>query len=124
MKVGIVGSSKATYDQAHEAIELIINSYPLDTTFISGGAKGIDNVVKLICAKLNRNIIEMIPKQQNWAEFKKRNLLIAKHSDVVISVALKFSGNPCYHCNNSTHDKTAGCYTLKHAKKGRVVVLK
>jgi len=123
MKIGIVGSSKCPYNaDSIFFIKNIIDSYPPDTTFISGGAKGVDVIVEDICELMGRTIIIHNPRTNNWAGFKERNIRIADMSDEVVSVALKYSGNRCYHCNSISHDKTAGCWTMNKCKKGRVVV--
>ena len=125
MKVGIVGSSKFP-NTAHSVrfIKDIIDKYPPDTIFVSGGAKGVDSVAIDVCRLSGYNTTVFKPKGHSWTAFKERNLIIARYCDEVISIALPLDKTPCYHCNSKRHDKTAGCYTLKYAKKGKVIVYK
>lgn len=124
MKIGIVGSSRAKHNNVIPTIMKIILTYPSDTEFVSGGAKGIDEAVEEACYILSRQITVFKPKEQSWTGgFKERNLKIAKYCDKVISIAMPYHGKICFHCNSKTHDKTGGCYTMKHAKEGELIIL-
>jgi hypothetical protein len=121
--IGIVGSSKVYYKLAISLITDIVKSYPQDTIFISGGALGVDKATRIVCEQLGREFIEYLPSSRSWEGFKTRNLLIARNSDHIISIALPLKTTPCYHCGNSTHEKTAGCWTGKKCKSYEVRIL-
>ncbi len=124
MKIGIVGSSKADFNKAKILIMDIIVNYPDDTEFVSGGAKGVDAAVEEACYILSKSITIFRPSGQNWNGFKQRNLRIANYCDKVISIALPFKeGHHCWHCDSAKHSKTGGCYTMKFAKEGEVMIL-
>lgn len=126
MYVGIVGSSKAPITEGNiKFVENIIKDYDkMTTVIVSGGAKGVDTLAKLASERLNYKFVAFSPTAENWEAYKKRNLEIAKECNIVISVALPYSGNRCYHCNSTLHDKTAGCWTARKCKKYIIRVLK
>lgn len=126
MKIGIVGSSKADIKQSTILIMALINKYPKDTEFVSGGAKGIDEAVEEACYVLSRQLTIFKPKINKWeGGYKERNLKIARYCDEVICIALATidKKNFCYHCNSDKHDRTGGCYTARLCKKFRMVVM-
>ena len=125
MKIGIVGSSKAHIDTSNMMfVADIIESYPPDTIFVSGGADGIDKLVRLACELTSKQLIEYKPKSNNWEGYKKRNLFIATVCDEVISIVLPPNDKSyCYHCNTNKHEKSAGCWTARKCKKFRIEVL-
>ena len=126
MKVGIVGSSKAQLNEKSiRFVEDIVLEYPIDTTFVSGGASGIDEIVEMVCMVVDRKIIIHKPKTNDWEGYKERNLIIAKECDKVICVALrsKDKDSYCYHCGSEDHIKTGGCYTARRCKEFEVKIL-
>ena len=122
MQIGIVGSSKIKENDVLIFVKNILNKFTKNTVIITGGAKGVDTAVKQCCDELGYICKEIFPKSNNWEGFKERNLQIAKESDHVISIALPYSKQFCYHCNSKTHEKTAGCYTGKHCKSYEVMI--
>lgn len=111
--LGIVGSSKATDLEHYKFVENLINEIYDNTIIVTGDADGIDLCVRLVCQKYNLSHTVIYSKTKDWDGFKKRNEVIAKYCDRVISIALPLTKTPCYHCNSNTHEKTAGCYTGK-----------
>lgn len=122
MNIGIVGSSKATkehYDQVYNIIKDLVDEFD-NIKIFSGGATGIDTLVKDVCITEGIPMKPFPPSKPEWAEYKVRNEMIADHSDLVISIAL--AGKWCYHCKKTTHAKTAGCWTRNYAEeKGKQV---
>lgn len=130
-KIGIVGSSKvedniSAYKQIKEFILEQFKSTPF-IEIVSGGADGVDKIAIDIAKELCIAHKEFLPKTQDWAGFKPRNIKIAEYCDEVVSFALPLKTKKCYHCN-ANHEKTAGCWTAKYArgipKKGRTIILK
>ena len=130
MKIAIVGSSKATPEH-HGQVLSIMNDLMVehgeDVEFVSGGAKGVDELVHYVCATDKIPLKEFLPKTFDWPGYKARNIEIAEYADIVISIALPFTNKACYHCDKHTHDKTAGCWTMKYGrtlgKPGKVIIL-
>lgn len=102
------------------AIQDFYNNLPYGEhyTIISGGAKGIDSLVKEICKEQFIQFLEILPLKQTWNEFKKRNIKIAEKADHIICISTKIKNQNCYHCNNIAfqHERTGGCWTMKWAK--------
>ena len=133
--IGIVGSSKATTTQnVVDTVCSILDRYnKINTTIVSGGAKGIDTIAVDIARSLDYDVLEFLPKGIGWQYYKPRNILIANKCDKVYSIALPLTqgsitvnGTNCYHCkrvgNNSRHFKTAGCWTANQCKEHEVLV--
>ena len=128
--IGIVGSSKATTTQnVVDVVCSILDRYnKINTTIVSGGAKGIDTIAVDIARSLDYDVLEFLPKGIGWQYYMPRNLLIANKCDKVYSVALSLIGNgtKCYHCAraglDNNHFKTAGCWTALRCKDHEVVV--
>jgi hypothetical protein len=126
MKIGIVGSSKAPVnEESIRFVEDIIVDYPQDTVFVSGGAKGIDEIVEMACMVVGRKLIIHKPKTENWEGYKERNIIIAHECDKVVCVALrsKDKDSYCYHCGSEEHERTGGCYTARRCKEFEVKIL-
>ena len=126
MKIGIVGSSKAPVnEESIRFVEDIIVDYPQDTVFVSGGAKGIDEIVEMACMVVGRKLIIHKPKTENWEGYKERNIIIAHECDKVICVALRSKDKEayCYHCGSEEHERTGGCYTARRCKEFEVKIL-
>jgi hypothetical protein len=126
MKVGIVGSSKIPITE--ETISFVENhvlNYPDDTIFLSGGAKGVDTLVEMVCDVVGRELIIHKPKTDNWEGYKERNLKIAHESDKVICIAIrsKDKDSYCYHCGSEEHERTGGCYTARRCKEFEVKII-
>ena len=88
--------------------------------FISGGAKGVDEIAEFVakCLDVERTIFKT--EQHNWEGYKKRNMQIAQACDELycITTTLKPKGKKCYHHDPSQdHTKTAGCWTMSEALK-------
>lgn len=119
IKLGIVGSSKATYsdyDSVMLNVKSIMNNYDV-VEIVSGCANGIDSIAERVANDLGIKFVPFPPAYKGKTAYFLRNKQIAEYSDIVICFALKYTGKPCYHCNLSTHDKTAGCWTANYAKR-------
>ena len=136
MKIGIVGSSHAGENNVGWLSEHLAKLNPETDTVVSGAGKGVDTMIARLAKAKGFKVIEFPPDKQSkewlagdyWAEFKKRNLQIAKESDRVVSFALPFKTTKCYHCANAgkddNHEKTAGCYTGKANGNYEVIIMK
>jgi len=143
--IGIVGSEAAKFcpETEKRAKELIwdLLSRPNEAgdntvTGVSSGhchLGGIDIWAEEIGAQLGLTAYIFPPKTPKWETgYKPRNLQIVAASDEVHCITVKtlppeYSGMQfpyCYHCKNSTHIKSGGCWTMKQAiKAGKVGVL-
>ncbi len=120
MKIAIVGTSKLTEKEKHlarNAILKIIEEHGRGEIYISGGASGIDTEVRIMAQNNDAEIVEYHPSSNNWDGFKMRNIGIAQACDILYCITTQMKYTPCYHCNDPTHEKTAGCWTMKYAKK-------
>ncbi|HEC65448.1 hypothetical protein LCGC14_2589450 [marine sediment metagenome] len=120
MKIAIVGSSKLTEKEkqlARDAILKIIEEHGQDHIYISGGARGVDTEVHTMAQNNDVEIIEHHPSSNNWDGFKMRNICIANDCDILYCITTPMKYTPCYHCDDPTHEKTAGCWTMNYAKK-------
>ena len=124
--IGIVGSSKATTTQnVVDTVCSILDRYDkINTTIVSGGAKGIDTIAVDIARSLDYDVLEFLPKGIGWQYYKPRNMLIANKCDKVYSIALPLSkgSKKCYHCGDNNHTKTAGCWTAHKCQEYEVLV--
>ena len=109
MNVGIIGSRRW---KSRSAVESLVNTFPADTTVVSGGAKGVDSWAAECARKRGLKVIEFLPDlpsngSPRWEYTKAyhaRNRQIAEHSEVVYAfVALDRKGG--------TEN------TIKHAKE-------
>ena len=137
MIIGIVGSEKAKFSSIGEekALQLLrdIISQPEVSEVVSGGCHlgGIDIWAIQIAKELGVKTTEFIPEHLSWEFYKKRNLLIARRSDVVHCITVdrlpdSFKGMKfdfCYHCKTDTHIKSGGCWTMKQAVHGILHVI-
>ena len=120
MKIAIVGTSRLTEkekNQTRDAILKIIQSHSQGDVYLSGGAKGVDIEVRNVAQNNDIEIVEHHPSSNNWDGFKMRNISIANECDILYCITTPMKYTPCYHCNDPTHEKTAGCWTMNYAKK-------
>ena len=98
MNVGIVGSRRW---KSKKAIESLVNTFPADTTVVSGGARGVDSWAAEFARKRGLKVVEFLPDlpsngNPRWEYTKAyhaRNRQIAEHSHVVYAfVALDRKG--------------------------------
>lgn len=132
MRVGIVGSERKKFTEkgrakARRLIRSIL-SEPGVEMVVSGGCHlgGIDKWAVEIGKEMGLTVREFLPATHSWASgYKPRNLLIAKHSDVVHCITVDhlpkdFSGmrfDLCYHCGKKDHVKSGGCWTMRRARE-------
>jgi len=141
MHVGIVGHEAAKFTPATEAKarELIRGILaPEDTVLVSGGCHlgGIDIWAEEEADALGREKVIHLPHVRNWSGYKRRNVKIARDSEVVYSIVVEtlpasYRGmrfTSCYHCGTDDHVKSGGCWTARHArqlgKEGVVLVVR
>lgn len=125
MKIAIVGSSHLSEPEMLDARKntgLVLNQLIKewgtdDITFISGGAKGVDTEAEDVAKQLGLKCEIFKPAERNWDAYKIRNLKIAEQCDILYCFPTKLKTTPCYHCNATDHEKTAGCWTMKQAQK-------
>lgn len=119
MKIAIVGSSKATFNQAEEEIRKII-AVNKPCVIISGNADGIDSIADRIAGEMDVKTIIYPPKTKNWKGYKERNSLIALRCDKLYNLVLKKEPKDmgsCYHHKVHTHYRSGGCWTENYAKQ-------
>lgn len=134
VNLGIVGAEAAKFTPfTQAAARRIIRSLIRQTgaTLVVSGASplsGIDDWAIEEAIRLGIETREYPPKRQGWLYYRKRNLQIAKASDLVVCITLQqlpdgFTGmrfpDGCYHCGTppDDHVKSGGCWTAKQAKR-------
>ena len=145
MKLGVVGAEEAKFTdatraQAQNALWTIYRRVQPEEV-ISGACPlgGIDIWAVEIAREMDIPVREFPPKVNSWRYgYMPRNLLIARHSDAVVCIALRelppgWTGmtfpQGCYHHDPpaTDHVKGGGCWTMKQAarmgKQTRLVIL-
>lgn len=123
MNIAIVGTSQDLTEHEHQIIgkqvEVILEDYdPLLTTVITGGAKGVDKIASGVALIKGFAVKEILPLGIGWKYNKPRNIEIAKTCDKLICISTPVKTQKCYHhIELQNHEKTAGCWTLREAKK-------
>ena len=131
MRIGIVGSGEEKFSPvAEKEAKKIIKELLSEkgTILVSGHSPmgGIDVWAEQIATELRIPMDLKIPKQMKWDApygYKQRNLDIAKESEkLYIIVPDKYPKGykgkryeECYHCRNTFHIKSGGCYTGRKA---------
>lgn len=129
MNIGIVGhdAAKFTAETEAEARRIIRSLLTKDDVMVSGHCHlgGIDIWAEEEAAVLGCELRIFKPARKTWLCYKKRNIEIAKHSDVVhVIVVAKYPDTytglrfpSCYHCKTDKHVKSGGCWTARFAEK-------
>lgn len=123
MRIGIVGTSinltEGEERDVRQTIAYILTKYnPQDTTIVSGGAKGVDNIAQEIGLGLGFAVKPIFPMGIGWEAYSKRNIEIAEDCEKLYCVSIPKRKVTCYHHDTpQDHEKTAGCWTLKKAKE-------
>jgi len=126
MKIAIVGTShvrKEDEKEIEKLIHSIIDGWDFQTTiFISGGAKGVDEMAIRLAKDMGYETSIFHPYSMDWPGYKKRNIRIAKVCDKLYCISTPIHNIPCYHHIQEEvppldHEKTAGCWTLNLALK-------
>ena len=129
MNVAIVGSSKATMEQAEKQVrEYLAMLSPAETVIGNCDCKGIDAIVNEIARPLGFEIhVEKTYPQKDkdipfnfWKEMELTNERLAKWADMATCFALPYGTTKrlrCTYCKQAglpfdTHEKTAGCRTV------------
>ena len=109
VKVGIVGSRRW---HNREMVEALVEEFPVDTTIVSGGCRGVDSWAAEAAARRGLGVIVHVPDLPSsgspYWEFTKayhaRNLKIAEDSDIIYAFVAA--------------DRKGGTEnTIKHAQK-------
>lgn len=141
MNVGIIGAAADKFTVAGEQAARILARHFLSdphARLVSGGCHlgGIDAWAEEIADELGRQKIIHRPQTHAWSTgYKPRNLLIARDSDVVHVVVVRwyppeYAGmrfSLCYHCARRArehggnvpafpHVKSGGCWTARQAE--------
>ena len=122
MKVAIVGTSTRLSENEERDVRQycsqIIKSYDIkNTKIISGGAKGVDTIAIEIANSLFYKTEIYHPLSNTWIGYKERNIRLASDCDELFCITTPVHKSRCYHhFPPQEHQKTAGCFTLKHAK--------
>ena len=139
-KILIVGSSKATREQAEDMIKKILSWYiPALDIVVNSNCKGIDMIANEIARELGFKV-EIITqktlglKSNSKGEWFKNQELAnnesADMSHIAYSIALPLGTTKqekCSHCKKAAlpyhHEKTAGCKTALRCENQTTVVL-
>lgn len=140
-RIGIVGheDSKFTMPGRLRAMACIADLLSEGDTVVSGGCHlgGVDIWAEEIAATMGLETMIFKPTRlswdpgEPWIGYKARNIAIAAHSAILHVIVVKtlpggYQGmkHPlCYHCNTTTHIKSGGCWTGKHAQAMGVPVV-
>lgn len=132
MKLAIVGVSKIYTDDEERDIRQLIagilyNEKP--DLVISGGADGVDKLAIEVAKGLEYETKEYFPDSMTWPGYKVRNKRIANACDKLICISIPIHKKRCYHHKKgadetlehfkkriTSHEKTAGCWTLNMAR--------
>lgn len=130
--LGIVGHEAAKFSpqmrlRAHTTILGIIQGWTEPITVVSGKCPlgGVDIWAVERARAKGIPVVEYPPIINSWAGgFKPRNIQIATLADIVHVLVVKelpsvYTGMKfplCYHCGSTTHIKSGGCWTAKHAQ--------
>jgi hypothetical protein len=141
---GIVGAEAKKFTlygqaQARTLIRKIVSD-PQVTEVCSGECHlgGVDIWAREITEQLDKKFTPFAPLARGWEWYRRRNLQIARHSDVVHSIVVPylpvgFTGDRflyCYHCKQevNNHVKSGACWTMREAirmgKRGVLHVVK
>ena len=138
MKVGIVGSGADKFTEYGEQqariciIGILVDAMvetQAEVTMISGHSPmgGVDVWAEEEAVMCGAALDLKIPEVNQWNPegygYRARNLDIAHESDVVHVIVVDeyppdYAGRRfpiCYHCHDTTHVKSGGCWTGKHA---------
>jgi len=125
MKLAIVGTSNVkpsmVISMRNKIEEILQNYWNNETIIISGGAKGVDTIVKDVAKHMGFIVKEYLPKAETWEYYKERNQKIANECDALFCFTTQTHTMKCYHHDNlQDHEKTAGCWTgLKVIELGK-----
>ena len=140
MRIGIVGAEGAKFTKQGEVLarEAIRSLLCEGDTVVSGGCHlgGVDIWAEEIATIKGLERLIFPPEVQSWEDgYKPRNILIAEHSDYLVSIVVnrypsEYRGmtfDKCYHCHTVDHIKSGGCWTVKYGRKigipGEVMVI-
>ena len=120
--IAIVGASKRSFinNRFDDVLNRIANIIKEEVPFevISGGADGVDTIVKRAHPKTR----EIKPAVFQWLDmgnaygYRSRNMMIAEQCDKLYNVVMKDEMSSCYHCDKMGHKVSGGCWTMNYAK--------
>lgn len=137
MNVGIVGHEAAKFTRVNEALARMIIRVLIaepGTVVVSGGCHlgGVDAWAEEEALAMERGTLIFRPARLSWeGGYKERNLLIAKHSEIVHCLVVRtlpesYTGMRfpyCYHCRTDAHVKSGGCWTARRCAKHQIHVI-
>lgn len=137
MNVGIVGHEAAKFTPVNEVTaRMIIRTLIVEpgTVVVSGGCHlgGVDVWAEEEALAMDRSTLIFRPVRLSWeGGYKERNLLIAKHSEIVHCLVVRtfpesYTGMRfpyCYHCRTDAHVKSGGCWTARRCAKHQIHVI-
>ena len=94
-------------------------------TIVSGGAEGVDSIVRECCKARGVNFVEIRPEVEQFNDqfgrkgYRTRNQEIAKKCCLLfnlVSPSTHEQGPKCYHCPGEMHWRSGGCMTEQYAK--------
>ena len=128
VKIAIVGASKLSENEERSVRQICTYAIeyqrysPEPHCVISGGATGVDTIAIEIAKALGLETEIYLPEINQWEDsdgkhgYKYRNLEIVKACDKLYCIAVPFYKIECYHHDGKeiiSHEKTAGCWTMK-----------
>jgi len=121
MKVAIVGTSKDLSENEERDVRqfcaMILKDFvPIETTIVSGGAKGVDSIAQEIALVNGFAVKPIFPMGIGTKANMLRNKEIANECDRLFCITTPVHKIKCYHHKPpQDHEKTAGCYTMNKA---------
>lgn len=124
-RIAIVGTSHNMTENeerdVRQTIAFILKDLvPIETTIISGGAKGVDTLAQEIALSKGFAVKPILPMGIGWEANRARNIEIAKECDELFCISIPYYKDTdrkrCYHHTpHGDHQKTAGCFTMNKA---------
>ena len=140
MNVLMVGSSKATEDQAEATIRHHLMIHNESTTIVNSNCKGVDQIANKIAkdfklkvkTKTAKSLCLKNEKPYDWVKNNEvANNESAKICDLAYSFVLPLGTNKnkgrCTWCKraglNNDHEKSSGCRTALQVPKHKIIIL-
>ncbi len=120
-KIAIVGTSINLSDDEVNGVkkiclEILKDFIPIETTVITGGAKGVDTIASNLALCNGFATKPILPLRYEQKYYLMRNVEIAKECDKLFCITIPTRNQKCYHHKpEQDHEKTAGCWTMNKA---------
>lgn len=121
VKIAIVGTSHPMTENEERDVRqtcaLILKDFvPIETTIITGGAKGVDSIAQEIGLVNGFAVKPIFPMGIGTKANLQRNLEIAQECEQLFCITIPTQDKKCYHHKPlQDHQKTAGCWTMNKA---------